>query len=45
MIGELVMEMLATLDQVAYNRSASAYRNFREQGFRRICRPNDGGDD
>lgn len=30
MIGELVMEMLATLDPVAYVRFASVYRNFRE---------------
>ena len=30
MVGELVMEALATLDQVAFNRSASVYRNFRE---------------
>ena len=30
MIGELVMEALATLDQVAYIRFASVYRNFRE---------------
>ena len=30
MIGELVMESLATLDQVAYVRFASVYRNFRE---------------
>ena len=30
MIGEVVMESLATLDQVAYVRFASVYRNFRE---------------
>jgi len=30
MMGELVMEALATLDQVAFNRAASVYRNFRE---------------
>ena len=30
MIGELVMEALSTLDQVAYIRFASVYRNFRE---------------
>ena len=30
MIGELVMETLATLDQVAYVRFASVYRNFCE---------------
>ncbi|HVA12362.1 MAG TPA: transcriptional regulator NrdR [Stellaceae bacterium] len=29
-IGEYVMEALATLDQVAYVRFASVYRNFRE---------------
>ena len=29
-IGELVMEALAALDQVAYIRFASVYRNFRE---------------
>ena len=29
-IGALVMESLATLDQVAYVRFASVYRNFRE---------------
>ena len=29
-IGELIMEALATLDQVAYVRFASVYRNFRE---------------
>ena len=29
-IGELIMEALATLDQVAYVRYASVYRNFRE---------------
>jgi transcriptional repressor NrdR len=30
MVGELVMEALSTLDQVAYIRFASVYRNFRE---------------
>ena len=30
MMGELVMEALATLDQVAFICSASVYRNFRE---------------
>jgi len=30
MIGELVMEALSNLDQVAYIRFASVYRNFRE---------------
>jgi len=30
MVGELVMEALASLDQVAYIRFASVYRNFRE---------------
>src|SRR3954451_21502502 len=29
-VGELVMEALASLDQVAYVRFASVYRNFRE---------------
>ena len=29
-VGEMVMEALATLDQVAYVRFASVYRNFRE---------------
>jgi transcriptional repressor NrdR len=28
MVGELVMEALATLDQAAFNRSASVYRKF-----------------
>ena len=31
-IGELVMDALASLDQVAYVRFASVYRNFREAG-------------
>ena len=30
MIGELVLEALVSLDQVAYIRFASVYRNFRE---------------
>ena len=30
MIGEMVMDALASLDQVAYVRFASVYRNFRE---------------
>lgn len=30
MVGQLVMESLANLDQVAYVRFASVYRNFRE---------------
>ncbi len=30
MIGEMVMEGLATLDDVAYVRFASVYKNFRE---------------
>jgi len=30
MMGELVMEAFATLDQVAFNRFGSVYRNFRE---------------
>ena len=29
-VGEMVMENLANLDQVAYVRFASVYRNFRE---------------
>ena len=29
-IGEMVMDALSTLDQVAYVRFASVYRNFRE---------------
>ena len=29
-IGEMVMDALANLDQVAYVRFASVYRNFRE---------------
>ncbi len=31
-VGEMVMEALASLDQVAYVRFASVYRNFRETG-------------
>ena len=39
MIGELVMEALAALDQVAYVRFASVYRNFREaKDFERFRR-------
>ena len=30
LIGELIMDALATLDPVAYVRFASVYRNFRE---------------
>jgi transcriptional repressor NrdR len=30
MIGEMVMDALASVDQVAYVRFASVYRNFRE---------------
>ena len=30
MIGELVMQALASLDKVAYVRFASVYKNFRE---------------
>ena len=29
-VGQLIMEALASLDQVAYVRFASVYRNFRE---------------
>jgi transcriptional regulator NrdR family protein len=32
MMGELVMEALATLDLVAFNRSPSVYRNFKDSG-------------
>ena len=32
-VGELVMDALATLDQVAYVRFASVYRNFREARY------------
>ncbi len=31
-IGQLIMDALASLDQVAYVRFASVYRNFREAG-------------
>ncbi len=31
-IGQLIMDALANLDQVAYVRFASVYRNFREAG-------------
>ena len=31
MIGQLVMESLSEIDQVAYVRFASVYRNFREE--------------
>ena len=31
-IGQLIMDALASLDQVAYMRFASVYRNFRETG-------------
>ena len=30
LVGELIMDALASLDQVAYVRFASVYRNFRE---------------
>ena len=30
MVGELVMDALAQIDQIAYVRFASVYRNFRE---------------
>src|ERR687885_535805 len=43
MIGGLVMEALASLDQVAYIRFASGYRNFRSQGFRGFRRADRGG--
>jgi transcriptional repressor NrdR len=44
MMGELVMEALATLDQVAFIRSAAVYRNFREaKDFGEFVGPNHGG--
>ena len=37
-VGELVMQTLMKLDQVAYVRYASVYRNFsRSEGFRGLC--------
>ena len=39
-IGELVMEGLATLDEVAYVRFASVYRNFREAKDFETCSAN-----
>ena len=44
-IGEMVMEGLANLDQVAYVRFASVYRNFREtKDFEEFIDSLDGGD-
>ena len=37
-IGEIVMEMLREVDQVAYVRFASVYRNFGEAEFRQVGR-------
>ncbi len=45
-IGELVMEGLANLDQVAYVRFASVYRNFREaKDFEEVLGELSGDDD
>ncbi len=48
-IGQLIMDALANLDQVAYVRFASVYRNFRETGdfetFLDALRPDDGHED
>ncbi len=48
-IGQLIMDALANLDQVAYVRFASVYRNFREAGdfetFLDTMRPDDGHED
>ncbi len=48
-IGQLVMNALASLDQVAYVRFASVYRNFREAGdfedFLGTLRADDGHED
>ena len=44
--AELVMEALATLDQVAYVRFASVYRNFREaKDFEAVLGELSGDDD
>lgn len=44
MIGELVMEALASLDQVAYNPLRLGLSQFpRSQGLRRVRRPDHGG--
>ena len=43
-VGELVMEALSTVDQVAYVRIALVYRNFCEdKGFWRVPRADRGG--
>jgi len=45
MIGELVMQALASLDKVAYVRFASVYRNFREtKDFEALIGEMEGGD-
>ncbi len=48
-IGQLIMDALASLDQVAYVRFASVYRNFREardfEAFLDTLRPDDGHED
>ncbi len=48
-IGQLIMDALANLDQVAYVRFASVYRNFREAGdfetFLDAMHPDDGHED
>ncbi len=48
-IGQLIMDALASLDQVAYVRFASVYRNFRETGdfetFLDALHGDDGHDD
>ena len=44
-IGEMVMENLANLDQVAYVRFASVYRNFREAKDFEAFVENLGGED
>ena len=48
-IGQLIMDALANLDQVAYVRFASVYRNFREaedfETFLDTLRPDDGHED
>jgi len=45
-IGEIVMEHLRTLDDVAYVRFASVYRNFREaKDFERVLGELSGDED
>ncbi len=47
--AQLIMDALASLDQVAYVRFASVYRNFREaedfETFLDTLRPDDGHED